>query len=204
MWSYFSPRWACFDREAQCQNTAFEACCSQPHNPTFLTLNSHHNPQTFHLNHTVTHRCTYISSVAEFNMTEAAIFFLSSFQSGWSHTQTTCSTSAQAALCGETDPTALHTDFQAIWWFAAGIHDTTVHVTGAIAVVTQVICAAAAAAGLGHARTTRGLCHHHVAKCQELTKQAGQDAVDTAVWVKMSKEVRAMSSNVNKTRESAK
>lgn len=203
MWSYFSPCWACFDREAQCQNIAFKACYSQPHNHSLSTVitihkdfisgsQSHTDAHTFHL------------AVAEFNMTEAAIFFLSSFQSGWSHIQTTCSTSAQAALCGETDPTALHTDFQAIWWFAAGIHDTTVHVTGAIAVVTQVICAAATAAGLWHARATRGLCHHHVAKCQELTKQAGQDAVDTAVWVKMSKEVRVMSSNVNKTCESAK
>lgn len=90
----------------------------------------------------------------------------------------------RSSLCGEADATALHTDFQAIGGLAAGIHDAAVHVTGAVAVVAQVVGAAAAAASLGCARAARGLRRHHVAKCQELAEQAGQDAVDAAVWVK--------------------
>lgn len=87
-----------------------------------------------------------------------------------------------ASLCGEADAAALHTDFQAIRGLAAGIHDATVHVAGAVAVVAHVVGAAAATARFGRTRAARGLRHHHVAKRQELTKEAGQDAVDTAVW----------------------
>lgn len=54
----------------------------------------------------------------------------------------------QVSLCGEAYAAALHTDFQAIRGFAAGIHDAAVHVTRAVAVVAQVVGAAAAAAGL--------------------------------------------------------
>lgn len=84
-------------------------------------------------------------------------------------------------LCGEAYAAALHTDFQAIRGFAAGVHDAAVHVTRAVAVVAQVVGAAAAAASLGRAGAARGLGHHHVAKCQELAEKAGQDAVDAAV-----------------------
>jgi len=87
-----------------------------------------------------------------------------------------------ASLCGEADAAALHADLQAIRRLAAGVHEATVHVTGAVAVVGQVVGAAAAAAGLRGAGAARGLRRHHVAKRQELAEQAGQDAVDAAVW----------------------
>lgn len=112
-------------------------------------------------------------------------FFLSGVE--FSPTQTP----KQASLCGEADATALHADFQAIRGLAARVHDAAIHVARAAAVVPQFVgAAAAAAAGLGRAGSARGLRHHHVAKCQELAKEAGQDAVDAAVWVKMSEAVR--------------
>lgn len=115
------------------------------------------------------------------------VSFRSSFQGGGFPKQT----SKQASLCGEADSAALHADFQAIRGLAAGIHDAAIHVARAAAVVAQFVgAAAAAAASLGRAGSARGLRHHHVAKCQELTKEAGQDAVDAAVWVKMSEAVR--------------
>lgn len=87
-------------------------------------------------------------------------------------------------LCGEADAAALHADLQAVGGLAAGIHDATVHVVaGAIAVVSHVLSAAAAAADLRGAGATASLGHHHVAQGQEFTEQTGQDAVDTAVWV---------------------
>lgn len=86
-------------------------------------------------------------------------------------------------LCGEADAAALHADFQAIWGLTASIHYATVHVTRAVAVVAQIVGAAAAAANLWCACTAWGLGHHHVAKRQELTEKAGQDAVNAAVWV---------------------
>lgn len=52
----------------------------------------------------------------------------------------------KTSLCGKADATALHTDFQAIGGLAAGVHDATVHVTWAVAVITKVVGAAAAAA----------------------------------------------------------
>lgn len=85
------------------------------------------------------------------------------------------------ALCGEADSAALHTDLQAVGRLAAGIHDATVHVAGAVAVISQVICAAAAAACLRSAGATGRLSHHHVTKGEELTEKAGQDAMNTAV-----------------------
>lgn len=143
---------------------------------TVVTTHKHHKPslsQTLHL--------------SGLNMDAGAISVHSSFQGGWFQAQM----SNQASLCGEADPAALHADFQAIRGLAAGVHDAAVHVAGAAAVVAQFVgAAAAAAAGLGRAGTTRGLSHHHVAKCQELTKEAGQDAVDTAVWVRGSEAVR--------------
>lgn len=102
-----------------------------------------------------------------------------------------CRLPQKASLCGEADPAALHADFQAIRRLAAGVHDAAVHVAGTAAVVAQFLgAAAAAAADLGRAGAARGLRHHHVAKGQELAKQAGQDAVDAAVWVKTSQAVR--------------
>lgn len=86
-------------------------------------------------------------------------------------------------LCWKTDAAALHADFQAVRGLAAGVHDAAVHVAGAVAVVSQVVSAAAAAAGLRRARAARGLGHHHVAKSEEFAEEAGQDAVDAAVWV---------------------
>lgn len=90
-------------------------------------------------------------------------------------------TEAPANLCGEADAAALHADFQAIRRLAAGVHDATVHVTGAVAVVAHVVGAAAAAAGLGGARAAGGLGHHHVAERQELAEETGKDAVNAAI-----------------------
>lgn len=121
------------------------------------------------------------------NVTTEGVSFHSSFQGGHFQTQTL----KRASLCGEADSAALHADFQAIRGLAAGVHDAAIHVARAAAVVAQFVGAtAAAAASLGRAGSARGLRHHHVAKCQELAKQASQDAVDAAVWVKMSEAVR--------------
>lgn len=87
-------------------------------------------------------------------------------------------------LCGEADAAALHADLQAVGGFAAGVHDSTVHVTGAVAVVSEVIRATATAARLRCARATGRLCNHHVTQGQELTEQARQDAVHAAVFRK--------------------
>lgn len=76
-------------------------------------------------------------------------------------------------LCGKADATALHADLETVGGLAAGIHNAAVHVAGAVAVVSQVVCAAAAAASLGRAGTTRRLSHHHVAQGEELAEQAG-------------------------------
>lgn len=51
-------------------------------------------------------------------------------------------------LCGKADATALHTDFETVGGLAAGVHNAAVHVAGAVAVVSQVIRTAAAAASL--------------------------------------------------------
>lgn len=89
---------------------------------------------------------------------------------------------SRSFLCGEADAAALHADLQAVGGLAAGVHDATVHVVaGAVAVVSHVLSAAAAAAGLRGAGATASLGHHHVAQGQEFTEQTGQDAVDTAV-----------------------
>lgn len=115
--------------------------------------------------------------------------FLPFFLPGWMIPNTQVRN--RLPLCGEADPAALHADFQAVRGLAAGVHDAAVHVAGAAAVVAQFVgAAAAAAAGLGRAGAARGLRHHHVAKCQELAKQTGQDAVDTAVWVKTAEAVK--------------
>lgn len=50
--------------------------------------------------------------------------------------------------CGKADATALHADLETVGGLAAGVHNAAVHVTGAVAVVSQVVCAAAAAASL--------------------------------------------------------
>lgn len=132
--------------------------------------------------HSHTHTHLFPLSVAEFKVTAAAVSFYMFFRGPpLPSLRHLVHTPAQASLCREADAAALHTDFQAVRGLAAGIHDAAVHVTGAVAVVAQVVGAAAAAAGLRCARAARGLRHHHVAKCQELTEQAGQDAVDAAV-----------------------
>lgn len=130
------------------------------------------------------------------NVTAEGVSFHSSFQGGCFQTQT----SKRASLCGEADSAALHANFQAIRGLAAGVHDAAIHVARAAAVVAQFVGAAAAAAtSLGRAGSARGLRHHHVAKCQELAKQAGQNAVDAAVWVKMSEAVRVKRVSTPKT-----
>lgn len=74
------------------------------------------------------------------------------------------------ALCGEADSAALHTDLKAVGRLTAGIHDATVHVAGAVAVISQVICTAAAAAGLRSTGAAGRLSHHHVAQGEELAE----------------------------------
>lgn len=81
----------------------------------------------------------------------------------------------------KTNATALHADLQAVRGLAAGVHDAAVHVTGAVAVVAHVL-PAAAAAGLRGADAAGGLAQDDVAEGQELAEQAGQDAVDAAVF----------------------
>lgn len=95
------------------------------------------------------------------------------------------SRSLEASLCRKADAATLHADFQAVGGFAAGVHDAAVHVAGAVAVVPEVVVAAAAAAGLRRARAAGGLGHHYVAQGEELAEQAGQDAVNAAVWVQV-------------------
>ena len=128
--------------------------------------------------HTRTHTHTHIHLSADFKETAAVSFPLFIQDPPWSTPSTT-------SLCGKAYAAALHADFQAIRGLAAGIHDATVHVTGAVAVVAQVVGAAAAAAGLRRACAARGLSHHHVAKRQELAEKARQDAVNAAIWVQI-------------------
>lgn len=190
------PCWAGFDRRNPVSDNALLNIQLYTH---WTVIAIHKHTSTISHTHTSTH--AFHLFVSEFNVTASASFY--SFFQGPTH-RTPQQTSAPASLCREADATALHTDFQAIWGLAAGIHDATVHVTGAVAVIAQVISAAAAAASLRRACTTWGLRHHHVAKCQELTKQAGQDAVDAAVWVRMSKPVRATSYNIKQMCKSIK
>lgn len=150
-------------------------------NTTLFTLNRRHDPQTLPL-----YRHARFVFWIERDLGGS---FLPFFLPGW--TVPNRRKKNLASLCGEADPAALHADFQAIRGLAAGVHDAAVHVAGAAAVVAQFVgAAAAAAAGLGRAGAARGLRHHHVAKRQELAKQAGQDAVDAAVWVRTSEAVR--------------
>lgn len=60
-----------------------------------------------------------------------------------------CAIYGQAGLlCGKADATALHADLETVRGLAAGVHNAAVHVAGAVAVVSEVVCAAAAAASL--------------------------------------------------------
>lgn len=131
--------------------------------------------------HSHSHTRIHFPPSAGFKVTTAAASFRIFIQ-GRRHQRT--------PLCGKADAAAFHTDFQAIRGLAADIHDAAVHVTGAVAVVTQVVGAAAAAASLRRARATRGLGYHHVAKRQEFAEKAGQDAVNAAVWVQVSQSER--------------
>lgn len=85
-------------------------------------------------------------------------------------------------LWRKTNSTALHTDFQAVWWFTTGIHDATIHVTRAVTVISHFI-SAATAAGFWGADATWSLSQDNIAEGQEFTEQAGQDTVDTAVFI---------------------
>lgn len=89
----------------------------------------------------------------------------------------------RGASGGETEPTALHANLQAVGGLAAGIHDAAVQVAGQVTVGTLAGPAAAAAeAGvLGAAGAAGGAVQDDVAERQELTEQTGQDAVDAAI-----------------------
>lgn len=83
---------------------------------------------------------------------------------------------------GEAEAAALHADLQAVGGLAAGVDDAAVHVAGQVAVAALLRGAAAAEAGVrGGAGAAGGAVQHDVAQSQELTEQAGQDAVHTAV-----------------------
>lgn len=84
-------------------------------------------------------------------------------------------------LWRKTNSTALHTDFQTVWWFTTGIHDATIHVTRAVAVIPHFI-STATAAGFWGAYATRSLSQDNIAEGQEFTEQAGQDTVDTTIF----------------------
>lgn len=83
----------------------------------------------------------------------------------------------------EAEATALHAYLEAVGRLAAGVNDAAVHVTGQVAVAALVGAAAAAEAGLLRgAGAAGGTVQHDVAESQELTEEAGEDAVDAAVW----------------------
>lgn len=83
---------------------------------------------------------------------------------------------------GEAEAAALHADFQAVGRLTAGVDDTTVHVTGEVTVPALLSGAAAAEARvISRARAAGGTVQHDVTEGQELTEEAGQDAVHTAV-----------------------
>lgn len=90
-------------------------------------------------------------------------------------------------LWRKTNSAAFHTDFQTVWRFATGIHDATIHVTRAVTVIPHFI-PTATAAGFWGADTTWSLSQDNIAEGQEFTEQAGQDRVDTAIFIFHQKE----------------
>lgn len=85
---------------------------------------------------------------------------------------------------GEAQATALHADLKAVSRLTACIDNAAVHVTWQVAIGAFPRAAAAAADAriLGAAGATSGTVQHDVAEGQELTEEAGEDAVDTAIW----------------------
>lgn len=84
---------------------------------------------------------------------------------------------------GEAKTAALHADLQAVRRLAAGIEDAAVHVTRQVAVAALLRGAAAAEARVvAGAGAAGGAVQHDVAQREKLAEQAGQDAVNAAVW----------------------
>lgn len=84
---------------------------------------------------------------------------------------------------GEAKAAALHADLKAVCRLTAGVDDATVHVTGEVTVATLLgRTAAAETRVVARAGAAGGTVQDDVTQSQELTKEAGQNTVDTAVW----------------------
>lgn len=90
---------------------------------------------------------------------------------------------AAEASGGEAKAAALHADLQAVCRLTAGVDDATVHVTRQVTVTTLLRHTAAAETGVvTRAGAAGGAVQHDVTQSQELTEEAGQNTVNTAVW----------------------
>lgn len=85
---------------------------------------------------------------------------------------------------GKAQAAALHADLQAVCRLTAGVDDATVHVAGEVTVTALLRRTAAAEARVvpGAGATGRTV-QHNVAQSQELTKEARQNTVNTAVCI---------------------
>lgn len=84
---------------------------------------------------------------------------------------------------GEAEAAALHADLQAVRRLTAGVDDATVHVTGQVTVAALLRRTAAAETRVvSGAGAAGGTVQHDVAQSEELTEEAGQNTVNTAVW----------------------
>lgn len=87
---------------------------------------------------------------------------------------------------GEAEAAALHADLQAVRRLAAGVDDATVHVTGQVTVAALLRRAAAAETRVvSGAGAAGGTVQHDVAQSEELTEEAGQNTVNTAVVLRL-------------------
>lgn len=83
---------------------------------------------------------------------------------------------------GEAEAAALHADLQAVRRLTAGVDDAAVHVAREVTVAALLGRAAAAETRVvAGARAAGGTVQHDVTQRQELTEEAGQDTVNTAV-----------------------
>lgn len=83
---------------------------------------------------------------------------------------------------GEAEAAALHADLQAVCGLTASVDDATVHVAGQVTVATLLRRTAAAETRVvPRTGAAGGTVQHNVAQSQELTEEAGQNTVNTAV-----------------------
>lgn len=94
---------------------------------------------------------------------------------------------------GEAEAAALHADLQAVCRLTAGVDDATVHVAGQVAVAALLRRTAAAETGVvPRTGSTGGAVQHDVTQSQELTEEAGQDTVNTAVVLRLGGDLGAV------------